>query len=469
MSRRKNRDKHNNKKVQSAKNSHGTGFSVGRMPWMESNGVQSTENSYETDYERNTRRAEEIVKLGVEAKRREQFEEAKRLYESAANIAPWYLHVYYALGKVNYLMGEQAEALLNYCVAAHLHLGLGPAMNLDVRTRTINQIVGSRYPQALIDAMRSIHPYADLLILDTNTPRHLGHALIDLSPNEDLSPEIEAAASAYEESILGSGRFFIQMDEEIELGLYDSIGVAYLLQHIQWDKVGKYPAKDVRNLYSQLLKSSVSYKAYEVEFRVICDKLTRTIGLRPPRTQTPFATLLDELNNIWEKTDNGSKTSFKVYADQSLQVIEQLLARPLHSTIGHLLFHSLNQSVAFRSSMANRWKDSTGLLQTPVIDFLFKLGQEASALGLQTPVLQAVLWSLKSREVIDLRNGLTHSCYSWIDKGNGLAINIMDRKEIGLGRTVRILEVEVCEAFHGLIFICVLALRRLSVTIANSL
>ncbi len=212
-----------------------------------------------------------------------------------------------------------------------------------------------------------------------------------------------------------------------------------------------------------------TFKAYEIEFRTICDKLVKSIGLSPLSTQTPFSDLLEELDQIFKISDNSTKRSYKIYAEQSLQAIEQLLARPLYSTIGTLLLPSLPQSIAFRSSMVNRWKDSTSLLQTPVIDFLFRLGQDASTFGLRTPMLQAVLWSLKSREIVDLRNGLTHSCYSWIDNPKEQsAINIMDRRELNAGKTVRILQADVCEAFHGLICICLMALRQFSIKIIDA-
>lgn len=203
---------------------------------------------FETAYEQSTHEAERIIQLGVTAKRHGKFEEAKRLYESAANIAPWYLHVYYALGKINYLLELQNEALLNYSIAAHLQLGLGPSMELNQGGLVLKQLIASHYPQSLIDEVRSIHPYADLLLIDENTPRHLGHALIDLLPEEILSPEIKASAHAYKETIMGSHGLYIQMDAELEQNLYSPIGFAYLLQHLQWDKIGKHPAEDVHNL-----------------------------------------------------------------------------------------------------------------------------------------------------------------------------------------------------------------------------
>ncbi len=415
-------------------------------------------NLHETDYERKTRLASDLIDRGVEAKRNKQYQEAERHYIEATELAPWYLHSYYALGKLNYLANKQEASLLNYTVATHLQLGLRPAQMLNEGIQRSTESTLSEYPVSLITQVRSLHPHADLLLCDNNTPRHLGHSLIDLSLSDNALPEIHQAAQAYRQSI--SGGFFAQMDIELDKGLYFLAGVSYLLQHIQWDRVGKYPAEDVYRLYSEPSAQSPADKASEAEFASVCTNLVQAIGLRPLQTATPFADLLGELQTIRDVMSDSTMVELKEYADQALQAAKKLLARPFHATMGALLLHSLNQSVVFRPLMINRWDDSTGLLLTTATDYLFYLSQEARKLGLRTPVLQSLTWSLKSRELIDLRNGLTHSCYSWNTGPNGQTLRIMDRYDLNSGHTVRSLDAATCEAFHGLMCICALALER---------
>lgn len=415
-------------------------------------------------YEQRTSEAEELIKLGVAAKRAKRYTEAQGFYEAAISIAPWYVHSYYALGKLHYLSGTREASLLNYTVATHLHLGLGTSHDLEIGE--LRPHVLSNYPQSLISSIRSIHPQADLLLCDKNTPRHLGHSLIDLQRDEDKVPELLQAAEAYKQTI--SGGFFAQLDPELEDGLYFPAGVAYLLEHIHWSKVGKYSAEDVYRLYTNPSEPYVSNAACEVELASVFDSLTQIISIEVQQTKTPFTDLLNELSLVWSRIDSNEKVRLRELIKRSSHHVARFLEGSFHTTMGMLLLDSSNQSKAFRSLMERRWKETFKFPNSPVLDFWLAL-QATKQIRQDTPVLRTVLKCLKEDKLRHLRDGFAHLSYSWeTNSAERYVIALREYRNRSLGNITCTLLPEICEAFHGLVCICTLALDRFSASIADS-
>lgn len=402
------------------------------------------------DFDKATRQSEELIQLGVNAKRAHKYDEALRFYESAQQVAPWYLHVYYALGKIHYLKNDKAQSLLSYTIAAHLHLGLGPAINLDPRMNSHRKTMLASYPQPVVDLLHTFHPEADLLVLDTNTPRHLGHSLTDLDLDGGTASELHQEAQAYRQSI--SGSFYAQLHPELEEGFYHWAGVYYLLFHIKWEEVGRCPAQDVYRLY----KSSEMIRIPEDEgnrsLKLVGDMLRNLIALRPATSLMPYSDLQKELFSVWKAMDANKTHELNNIAKLALQAIEVFLGDPVYSPLGLLNLSNLVHDDSYRPLMTRRWTSSTRLVQTPVTDILFKIHNQAERLKIRIPVLKTIVWVIKQKELVNLRNNLVHSSYKWGNDGT-IILHAED------GTALMALSPQLCETFHALICVCSVVLE----------
>jgi len=408
------------------------------------------------NYQQRSDKAEYLVQLGVESKRDRRYQDAIKHYESAAKIAPWYHEIYKALGKLYYLTGERDRSIVNYLSAMHLVLGLGLARELSDDPSIAHLVALSLYPDGLLEHLRSIHPQAHLLLTD-DISRHLGHTLIDLSLGADDPIELRENAIAYMESI--SGPYPAQLDIELEQDLYLPVGVVYLIEQIEWESVGKYRPERVRQLYSDPSDPTLPGITNEIELRSLLGILARVTGFSAPQTETPYSDLLGEMTTIWDSIDSETRVGLSSAATQAIQAAKLFVRQRSRAVVGGFSIHLLKQSSVYRPLMIRRWTDSTQLLQTPAIDFVFGLREQAEQSGIVTPVLQFVTRCLRRREVVDLRNGLVHSSYSWGDGSSDGALHILDRKTQAIVRT---LDAEACHAYDGLLGTCALTLAQFS-------
>lgn len=398
-------------------------------------------------------RARIIVQTGVEAKRRGDYKAALERYEEAVRVAPGYLDCYYSLGKLHYLLNDKEASLLYYTVAAHLHASSGGAQDLNDDLREKKEAIIASFPNNVVDQFRSVHRQATLLLVDNNTPKHVGHTFVDLPISDDLPPNIQKAANSYRAAI--AGKSLLQLDDELEAGLYHTTGAAYLLQRIQWSRVGKHPVEDVCRLYSDATSSSVSESSCETQLRWALGELEQPTGLRRVNTTTPFSRLVDELDAVWRAENATASNDFQTLSDQAFQAAKKLISNPYDMTTGPLILTAMIKRDVSEVSMIKRWEDSIKLVQTPLIDFFFMLNRLARQSQHRTPILSAIIYVMKDRDLINLRNGLVHETYQW-EMHDILYLNILDGT-----RVISRLTVSQCEAFHALICVCALALERI--------
>lgn len=396
-----------------------------------------------------------IIESGVEAKRKGDYAKALKRYEEAIAIAPGYLPCYYALGKLHYLLNNKEESILSYTVAAHIHASLGAAQDLNDELKEIKDERLSSFSHSLINQFRSVHHQAVMLLIDDNTPKHIGHTLVDIPANDDVSIAVRKARKSYRDAI--AGKAFKQLDHELEHSMYHSTGASYLLQRIQWSKVGKHPVEDVRRLYSEEKSPSMSEAICETQLQWAFNELEEFISLRKIHSKTPFHHLVDEMALVWKAEDTTLNIEWQNLARQAFQAAEKLIANPNDISTGPLIMDALAKGNISQVTMIKRWDSSIKLVQTPLVDFLFSLSNSARSHRHQTPLLNAMIYILKNRDLVGLRNGLVHETYCWEHSKDNTFLNIFD------GTTVILhLHADQCEAFHTLICACALALEAVS-------
>lgn len=398
-------------------------------------------------------RLENLLRLGQEQKRKRNYQEAERLYKEGVALAPWHLNGYFALGKLYYLMGEREKSLQYYSAATHLHLGLGDAQSMHEDLQQIRKMLRSTHSPDLLEPMQALHPHADLLLLDNNTPRHLGHSLVDLEQGKQLSRELASAARAYKQSISGSA--FAQTDSDLEMSFYHTAGVSYLVENIQWSKVGRVPPHEVSALYASQNIDGSRAKAANVELTFAMRVLARTLNLIPPQSSIPYSDLMREVGDVLQSLSDQERCRFGPLLDQSARTATEVLSGSFYASFGSTLLDTLNKFETFQPLMGRRWRDTVGSVQTPFSDLWFKLHDLAQGRSLQTPMLGWIIAVLDTREIRLLRNSLVHKSYSWQRGGTGsrLVLTKDDATTVKLELTA-----ETCEAFHIVMGSCALVI-----------
>lgn len=182
--------------------------------------------------------AKQLLDLGVERKHQQNFQGAKEAYLEAKEIDPRNVMVYYSLGKLCYMMKNRSEAIVNYLIAAHLgvqNVALAIQQNTPA-AQAMKMQLKQLSPDIVI--FQSIHPFVPFVFLDSNTPRHLAHALIDLDDSIQVLPEIYAHIRHYERGMFGqenpmnSDGFY-----ELDMNMYRLVGVWFIVDNLRWDSV----------------------------------------------------------------------------------------------------------------------------------------------------------------------------------------------------------------------------------------
>jgi len=184
-------------------------------------------------------RLEIIVKEGVKKKRQGDYNGAKETYYRAIKIDPTDLKAFYALGKICYLNGELDEAIRNYLRTAHLSIYNQIQIYVDTPEYEFSMQQTLNLPLDFLQELYQVHRFAKYLLLDGNTPRHLGHAILDFARNTQHNiPNSDWYIERYADAISGTSGFF---GSQIVMNEYEHFctfaGVRYLLTHLRWDRI----------------------------------------------------------------------------------------------------------------------------------------------------------------------------------------------------------------------------------------
>lgn len=196
---------------------------------------------------------EQLLDQGVALKRAGDLQGAKDSYIKAIEKDPFNMMTYISLGKTAHLLKAQDLALR--CYLASTHLQLAPIEksfgenNLPLHLK----VQYESFPKDLLKELPKKSAF--VIFIDPNTPRHVAHSYLDLSPTiVKENPQLKAYSEVYDAHILGAGTYDqtlqkwgltsanqIETDEEI----YIPQGRNFLIQEINWNKLSNHNVLDL--------------------------------------------------------------------------------------------------------------------------------------------------------------------------------------------------------------------------------
>ena len=205
---------------------------------------------------------EQLLDLGVQKKREGKYGEAIRLYMTAIDTESRKSISYYSLAKTLYLSKGKELAVLDYLRSTHLELR---EYWRKIRTNDPNLHQVEMFMRPISGDLHisydQIHPAAKYLLLDINTTKHLGHALLDFEWRKDFHSKavdlqikkmirryyikLPMHISKYRRGLAGKSVF--SYDQDIDNQLYIPIARDFLLKKISWQQLET--SEDVRDIF----------------------------------------------------------------------------------------------------------------------------------------------------------------------------------------------------------------------------
>jgi tetratricopeptide (TPR) repeat protein len=197
--------------------------------------------------------SDQLLDKGVAYKRAGKLEEAKNCYIDAINHDPYNMITFISLGKTAHLLRDQNLAVKSYLASCHLQLSdIEKAINNNNLPMHLKFQYDS-FPKNILNSLPKKSAFT--IYIDPNTPRHLAHSMIDLSPGALREyPELKAYAEVYHAHISGRGNHNkvlnqygldpsqqISKDEEV----YIPYGRDFLIKELQWNKITNKNVVDI--------------------------------------------------------------------------------------------------------------------------------------------------------------------------------------------------------------------------------
>jgi tetratricopeptide (TPR) repeat protein len=197
---------------------------------------------------------DQLLDRGVALKRLGDLEGAKDCYIKALDIDPFNMMTYISLGKTAHLLKAQDLAVRCYLASTHLQLAPIEKSINENRLPMHLKVQYDIFPQDILKQLP--RKSAFVIFIDPNTPRHIAHSIIDLSPKTlNENPHLKAYCEVYHAHILGNGthdetlkKWGLTSSNQIETDeqIYIPFGRNFLVQELQWDNLSR---NDVLNIY----------------------------------------------------------------------------------------------------------------------------------------------------------------------------------------------------------------------------
>lgn len=196
---------------------------------------------------------DQLLDKGVALKRNGDLEGAKNCYIDALNIDETNMNTYLSLGKTAHLLKHQNLAIK--CYLAFSHLMVSP-IEKAIKQNNLPLHLKIQFDQIPEHAFASLPKQSAFAIyMDTNTPRHVAHSLIDLSEQTlNKNSNLKPYSKIYYAHILGDGSHNsvlqnfgltasnqIAMDEDV----YIPAGQEFLVSNIEWNKIASTNVLDI--------------------------------------------------------------------------------------------------------------------------------------------------------------------------------------------------------------------------------
>ncbi|MGX9134617.1 tetratricopeptide repeat protein [Rummeliibacillus sp. JY-2-4R] len=184
---------------------------------------------------------EKMVEHAIELRNSGQYDQSLNMFTAAIKEEPSNSNLFRGVGKVAYLMGEQKLAVSAYLSALHIEIAKLEHFGLNDET----QKMYDQLPEVLTKDLPVKGAF--IIYYDTNTLRHLAHAIADFDEDAlSKEPELIAYKEIYTAHLKGDQDF-----EEIlkiynrtesdytqqESTFYIQIGKELSLAWIKWDQL----------------------------------------------------------------------------------------------------------------------------------------------------------------------------------------------------------------------------------------
>ncbi|SFT00757.1 hypothetical protein [Paenibacillus sp. 453mf] len=196
----------------------------------------------------------QLLDRGVTLKRQGDLEGARDCYIQALKEDPTEMMIYINLGKVAHLLKSQDLAIRSYLAAAHLQVS-PVEIAIEQNSLPIHlKIHYDNFPKAILDQLPRKSGF--IIFIDSNTPRHAAHSLIDLSSEAMRNnPQLTTFAEVYNAHIFGNGqheevllKHGISINDQISSDEenYIPLGREFFIDKLKWESLHR---NDVLNLY----------------------------------------------------------------------------------------------------------------------------------------------------------------------------------------------------------------------------
>ena len=192
---------------------------------------------------------EKMVEHALKLQNEGQYDQALNMYTAAIKEQPSNSDLYRGIGKVAYLMEQNKLAVAAYLSALHIEIAKVEHFGLNEETQKMYDSL----PESLVKDLPVKGAF--ILYYDTNTLRHLAHAIADFDEAAlSQEPELLAYKEIYTAHLKGQDLQEIlsiynrtESDyTEQESTFYIQIGKELALAWIKWDRLGSL---DVGHLY----------------------------------------------------------------------------------------------------------------------------------------------------------------------------------------------------------------------------
>lgn len=119
----------------------------------------------------------EYMDMAQALKSEGKYLESLSMLGMAAKESKYDYTVYYAMGKLYYLMNDPIAAVKYYLISLHLHI-------IDItgsEQKKAADIMLLDLPDKAKNMLQNMHEKAAYILTDINTPRHIAHAFIDIN------------------------------------------------------------------------------------------------------------------------------------------------------------------------------------------------------------------------------------------------------------------------------------------------
>lgn len=188
--------------------------------------------------------AEQLLTLGLNEKRKGNYEEARNFYLESLKYNNANQTAYLNLGKINYLLGNRELAICSYLANMHLQIIEREQKVRGIRyyseeEKNFNEDFYNSFPDRV---KIKLYIKSGIVILQNyNIPRHFAHALLDFTQKD-----IKKYANVYRETMKGSVDIGKVLKEnnltQEEYMVFDNVnyrgyGIEAFLDLIRWNKI----------------------------------------------------------------------------------------------------------------------------------------------------------------------------------------------------------------------------------------